>query len=365
MARKKKTNSESITPQQQIQAYLEQHKGDHYNFEEERIYTVSSGSLLMDIEMGGGIKPGIIRASGVAEGGKTSCALAFARNFQKMDNSMVIYIKAEGRLSAEMIERSGIDTSDEKWFIYKCNVYESVIDFMRQMVKDNPSDTRYMFIIDCMDALVPRGDLEKGADEAIKVAGGSLLSSDFLKRMALGLATRGHICYMVSQVRTKVSINPYERSDPRLTNASGGNAMLHYSDWILEFQPRFVKDLITTQPNGKGDQLGHWCKVIFRKSSNEKTGIEVRYPIKYRASSGQSIWVEKEVADMMLAWDMATAKGAWVTVSDEIIEEVKKETKLEFKKQHQGMDNFGKYFEENPDLGKYIFHKFRDVLKKS
>lgn len=278
---------------------------------------------------------------------------------------MVIYIKAEGRLSAEMIERSGIDTSDEKWFIYKCNVYESVIDFMRQMVKDNPSDTRYMFIIDCMDALVPRGDLEKGADEAIKVAGGSLLSSDFLKRMALGLATRGHICYMVSQVRTKVSINPYERSDPRLTNASGGNAMLHYSDWILEFQPRFVKDLITTQPNGKGDQLGHWCKVIFRKSSNEKTGIEVRYPIKYRASSGQSIWVEKEVADMMLAWDMATAKGAWVTVSDEIIEEVKKETKLEFKKQHQGMDNFGKYFEENPDLGKYIFHKFRDVLKKS
>jgi RecA/RadA recombinase len=366
MARKKKTNnSVGITPQQQIQAYLEQNKGDHYNFEEERTYTVSSGSLLLDIEMGGGIKPGIIRASGVAEGGKTSCALAFARNFQKMENSMVIYVKSEGRLSKDMIERSGIDTNEDKWFVYKCNVYESVIDFMRQMVKDNPSDTRYMFIIDSMDALVPRGDLEKGADEAIKVAGGSLLSSDFLKRMALGLGTRGHICYMISQVRTKVSINPYEKSDPRLTNASGGNAMLHYSDWILEFQPRFVKDLITTQPNGKGEQLGHWCKIVFRKSSNEKTGIEVRYPVKYRASSGKSIWVEKEVADMMLAWDMATAKGAWVTVSDEIIEEVKKEANLEFKKQHQGMDNFGKYFEENPEMGKYLFHKFRDVLKKA
>jgi hypothetical protein len=365
MARKKKSDSTGITPQQQIQAYLEQHKGDHYNFEEERSYTVSSGSLLLDIEMGGGIKPGIIRASGVSEGGKTSCALSFARNFQKMDNSMVIYVKAEGRLSEDMIERSGIDTSDEKWFIYKCNVYESVIDFMRQMVKDNPSDTRYMFIIDCMDALVPRGDLEKGADEAIKVAGGSLLSSDFLKRMALGLGIRGHICYMISQVRTKVSINPYEKSDPRLTNASGGNAMLHYSDWILEFQPRYSKDLITTQPNGKGDQLGHWCKVIFRKSSNEKTGTEVRYPIKYRAQSGESIWVQKEVADMMLAWDMATAKGAWVTVSDEIIEEVKKEVDLEFKKQHQGIDNFSKYLGENPQIGKHLFFKFRDVLKKA
>jgi hypothetical protein len=71
------------------------------------------------------------------------------------------------------------------------------------------------------------------------------------------------------------------------------------------------------------------------------------------------------VADMMLAWDMATTKGAWVSVSDEIVEEVKKETGQEFKKQHQGLDNFGKYFEENPDIGKYLFFKFRDVLKKA
>ena len=365
---KKRTPNKSdqtVTSVQQIQSYLEAHKGDHYNFEEDRRYTVSSGSLLLDIEMGGGIKPGIIRASGVAEGGKTSCALSFAKNFQKMDNSMVIYIKSEGRLSPDMIERSGVDTNENKWFVFKCNVYETVIDFMRQMVKDNPSDTRYMFIVDSMDALVPKGDLEKGANEAIKVAGGALLTSDFLKRMALGMGTRGHICYMVSQVRTKVQINPYEKTDPRLTNASGGNAMLHYSDWILEFQPRWNKDLITTQPNGKGDMLGHWCKVVFRKSANEKTGTEVRYPIRYRAQSGKSIWVEKEVADMMLAWDMATAKGAWVTISDEIVEEVKKNANLELKKQHQGMDNFGKYFEENKEIGKYLFNKFREALKKT
>ena len=67
---------------------------------------------------------------------------------------------------------------------------------------------------------------------------------------------------------------------------------------------------------------------------------------------------------MMLAWDMAVAKGAWVTVSDEIIEEVKGKTDLEFKKQHQGMDNLRKYFEENKEIGKYMFNKFREALKK-
>ena len=68
---------------------------------------------------------------------------------------------------------------------------------------------------------------------------------------------------------------------------------------------------------------------------------------------------------MMLAWDMATAKGAWITISDDLIEEVKEKKDLELKKQHQGMDNLRKYFEENKEIGKYIFFKFRDTLKKS
>ena len=138
MARKKKTESgESLSPVDQIQTYLEQNKDDHYNFEEERNYVVSSGSLLMDIEMGGGIGPGIIRASGITEGGKTSCALAFASNFQKMDNAMVVYFKAEGRLSRDMIDRAGIDDSPEKWREIKSNVYETVINLMRELVKNN------------------------------------------------------------------------------------------------------------------------------------------------------------------------------------------------------------------------------------
>jgi len=355
----------SVTPLEQIESYLKQNKTDHYNYAKERSYTVSSGSLLLDIEMGGGIGPGIIRVSGVTEGGKTSCALAFGREFQKMDNSMVVYVKAEGRLSSDMIARAGLDTSPEKWFVFKSNVYEAVINLMRELVKNNPTEMKYMFIIDSMDSLVPKKDLEKSPEEANKVAGGALLSSDFLRKMALGMTTHGHICFMVSQIRSKMSINPYEKLDPRVTNASGGNALLHYSDWILEFQDRHLKDVISSQAAGKGDVFGHWCKVIFKKSPNEKTGTMVRYPIRYGRTNGKSIWVEYEVVDMMLAWDMATAKGAWITISDDLVEEVEEKKGLKLKKQHQGMDNLRKYFEENKEIGKYIFFKFRNTLKKS
>ena len=369
MPRPKKSTKEAVSiinAETLIGQYLQDHKGDHYNFEEERSYTVSSGSLLLDIEMGGGIGPGIIRASGVAEGGKTSCALAFARNFQKMDNAMVVYVKSEGRLSKEMIERAGLDTDPRKWQIYKSNIFESVNDFMKHLVK-NCKDTRFMFIVDSMDSLVLRNDLERPFDESDKVAGGSLITSVFLKKMALALTTRGHICFMISQVRATVNLNPYDRGDPKLTNASGGNALLHYSDWILEFQQKYKGDLIV-QPSKikdkKEDIIGHWCKVIFRKTPNEKTGSLVKYPICYGRKDGKSIWSEYEVVDMLLAFEMAQKSGAWVAMSDEIIKEVKENTGEELKKQHQGVDNLKKFFEENEKIGKYLFKKFRETLKR-
>ena len=366
MAKKKDEIVESYgnSPAEQIKAYLKNNKQDHYAFDQAETYRVSSGSLLLDIEMGGGIRPGIMRFCGLAEGGKTSCALAFAKNFQEtVKNSFVVYIKSEGRLSKEILERSGLNVSEDRMTIYPSNVYESVISLIRDLVKNNPNDVRYLFIIDSMDALVPRNDIEKPFEEANKVAGGSLLSSDFLRKMALGLSSKGHICIMISQVRSTVTINPYAKTDPKLTNASGGNALLHYSDWILEFQQRFKGDLILNKVNGKDEIIGHFCKIVFKKSPNEKTNKEVRYPIRYGRTNSQSVWVEQEVTDTLLMFEMISQKGAWVTVSDELIEELNKKD-LKIEKQHQGLDNFRKYLEENKDVCSYLFKKFKDVLSK-
>ena len=358
MAVKKKT-TEGSSPVQQIRSYLQDNKDEHFNFEKIHEYVVSSGSLLLDIEMGGGIRPSVIRASGVVEGGKTSCALSFARNFQKtVDNGMVIYIKSEGRLSPEMIERSGVDTSAEKWFVYKSNIFESVLQLMKNLITENPSECKYFFIIDSMDAMVPKNDLDRPFEESDKVAGGSVLSSNFLKKMALALSTKGHICFMISQVRSKVTIG-YAIADPKITNASGGNALLHYSDWILEFQPRYQKDMI---PPKSDEPEGHHCKVIFRKSANEKTGKRVEYPIKYGRVGGRSIWTEYEVIFMLQQFDMAKASGAWIIVDESIIKELK-EANLEMVAKHQGADNFRKYLEDKTEICDFLFNKFRKALQ--
>lgn len=360
MAKPKATESDKLS---QLDQYLKDNSEHHYAFGERVDYVVGSGSLTLDIEMGGGIRPGIVRSSGITEGGKTSNALGFAKGFQDVNpkNGTVIYIKSEGRLSDEIIARSGVSTSPKRWKVIPTNDYEFVIDMMRALIRENDEENVYFFIIDSLDALVPRNDLLKSSTEANRTAGSALLTSDLLRKMAAGFSSRGHICFLISQVRSTIKINPYERGDPKVTNASGGNAALHYSDWILEFQQRFKGDIIFGE-NGK-TPVGHWCKIVFKKTPNEKTGIEVKYPIKYGRTNGTSVWVEYEVIDVMLTWEMITAKGAWVTVSDDIIKELK-EKGLEIEKQHQGMDNFRKYLEENKPITDYFFNKFKSVLKK-
>ena len=67
---------------------------------------------------------------------------------------------------------------------------------------------------------------------------------------------------------------------------------------------------------------------------------------------------------MLLAFEMAQKSGAWVAISGDIIKEVKENTGEELKKQHQGVDNLKKFFEENEKIGKYLFKKFRETLKR-
>ena len=64
--------SDGPDPNELLGNFLKSNKSDHYNFEKECDYKVSSGSLQFDLCMNGGFGPGLHRFTGVNEGGKTS-----------------------------------------------------------------------------------------------------------------------------------------------------------------------------------------------------------------------------------------------------------------------------------------------------
>ena len=367
--------SSGPTASDRLLSFLKDNKEDHYNFEDEVYYKVSTGSLNLDIATGGGLCPGLHRFIGMNEGGKTSEALEVTKNFLKSINgSRALLFKAEGRLSKEIKERSGIKfvTDPKRWedgscFVFECNIFETVSELMKDLIQSNDEDKRYIFILDSVDGLMTKGDSQKSMTEATKVAGGAVISSMLMKRISLALSKRGHMAIFISQVRSDIKLDPYAANkDIRQTTATGGNALLHFANWILEFEPKFNKDLILEKPNEKYDAvknkiIGHNVKIAIKKSTNESTNSKVQYPIKYGRKDGSSVWKEYEVIDQILSWEFAIAKGAWVTFSDEIIEELKGKN-LELKKQHQGIDNLRSYLEENKPLVDYFYTKFINTL---
>ena len=307
------------------------------------------------------------------EGGKSSEALEVMKNFLKMPKSKGVYIKAEGRLSNEMKARCGIDFTfnESEWdhgkcFVFDSNIYETVLDLMRVLVARNPEETRYCFVLDSLDGLIMKGDLEKGFEDSHKVAGGALLGAKFMQKMSIALAKRGHMALFISQVRADIKLDPYSKAPIRQTTATGGNALLHFANYILEFEPRFKKDLILENPTQPIDQqknkiLGHIAKITVKKSPNEKTNYTLEYPIKYGRTGGNSIWVEREIIDMLYMWGYVNRKGAWISCEEDFLS-ILKANNFDFPEKIQGENNLNKELENNKDLVLFLINHFKSLI---
>jgi RecA/RadA recombinase len=367
--------SDNIEPENILGNFLKANKDDHFNFEDTVEYKVSSGSLQLDYHLAGGFGPGLHRFTGVNEGGKTSESLQVMKNFlTSLDKSRGVYIKAEGRLGPEVKERSGINFvfSPEEWvdgtcFVFESNVYEAAMTLIRQLITNNDEKIKYCFILDSVDGLIKKDDLAKGFEESSKVAGGAVIASDFCKKTSTALGKRGHMAIFISQVRADIKLDPYSKAPVRQTTATGGNALLHFANNIMEFEPRFKGDLILKNPtvktidSKKNPIIGHQAKVTIKKSAHENTNMTISYPIKYGRINGTSIWVEKEVVDLLYAWEFMQKKGAWIKPTEDFLD-LLKENKFDFPEKIQGDNNLFKIIEDDKDLCEFLINYFKEQI---
>ena len=274
-----------------------------------------------------------------------------------------------------MKARSGISfcNNDEDWdsgtcFVFESNIFEIVLDLMRTLIMDNPESVRYCFILDSIDGLIMKDDLNKSFDDAHKVAGGALLGAKFMQKMSIALAKRGHMAIFISQVRADIKLDPYSKAPIRQTTATGGNALLHFANFILEFEPRFKKDLILSSPTQpidaqKNPILGHNVKATVKKSPIEKTNYTIEYPVRYGRTGGKSIWVERELIDMLTAWEFISQKGAWISFDEDFVS-LLKDNGFECPEKIQGENKLNSFLEEDPKLTSFLISYFKEIIIK-
>ena len=78
-----------------------------------------------------------------------------------------------------------------------------------------------------------------------------------------------------------------------------------------------------------------------------------------KALSG--IWVEREIGDLILSWEMGKRAGAWISFAPEFLADLK-EQDIEWPEQIQGLNNLYKELEENTKAKEYLFNKFSKIL---
>lgn len=355
---KEKIQSDLEFDQNLLANLLKDNKADHYNFLAEKYYKVSTASFLLDHATIGGLMPGLHRFTGPSECGKTHAALDVMSGFLALHKEgKGIYIEAEGRLSKEAQSQYGIkfvydakDWVDGTCFVFQTNVYELVAEFIEKVVRGGGRNL-YCIVLDSVDGLAPRDAFLKKYEESAKVAGGAVISANLMKRIAIPLGKFGHMAIFLSQERAEIKLDPYSKKEFRLFNGSGGNALMHYANFIFNFEPRYKSDLIMTDdkslPSISNPILGHYAKITIKKSPNERSNILVKYPVKYGRKRGSSVWIEKEIVDMLMMWQEIKKGGAWYEFSDEVYAALIEEG-CEIGQKHQGMARLYTAIEESP-----------------
>jgi hypothetical protein len=235
---------------------------------------------------------------------------------------------------------------------------------------NNDEKNKYMFIIDSVDGLIAKNDMGKTFEESVKVAGGAVIAANFMKKISIALTKRGHMAIFISQVRSDIKLDPYSSAPIRQTSATGGNALLHFANFIFEFEARFEGDVILKDPNIKKPDpvknpiIGHNCKIYIKKSPNEKSKNRVTYPIKYGRSNGRSVWLEKEIVDMLLTWELVSRAGAWYTVSEDLIK-IAKDIGVDMPEKFQGENAVFEFVEANENLTKTLHKYFINIIAEN
>jgi RecA/RadA recombinase len=363
----KKTNA---SPADILIGHIKENKDEHLNLAKKTAnYTISSGSLILDLEIGGGLKPAVYSATGISGGGKSSSTLSFMSEFLKQPKRMAIYFEVERPLSQEHKDRTDIkfiesenfkDWADQTCYLYKGNIFEDVVSQIQDLI-NNDLGYKYFFVIDSMNALIPKEDTSKSIYEAIKVGGGALLTSHSMRLLSLKHCVLGHYCFCINQVRSKIQINPYKKNVENLAKTSSRPSSLdHYSEIIFEFHETNKSDYIYKDA-AKTEKLGKWAKVVLQKNNLENKGELIEYPLRFGVTGKNIVWKEREIMDMLITWEHIKKDGAWMYPSSELVAcLLSGNFKIEEKFQEKG---FMTYLDEDSLITDFLFEKCKNLVK--
>lgn len=378
-----KSEDEGPSSQSILGSFLKDHKHEHFAHITPKHTVISTGSLILDslvkVRSGGVVR--LVAKS--AEAGKTSQAFVFADNYMKtMPKAKTLYVKAESRLTPEIVNRSGLRFvfSDTEWtegtvYALPCNIFEAMAELLESVLpRMHELGEHLCIIIDSLDGLMLRADKAKdvwsGNGDSVKVAGVPLLTKLLFRRLGLPITHYDALLLVTGQYSADIKLDPYGPAVPRQAESAGGNSIAHQSDYVFQYLPRLQGDLILETPKERPDYrtnktLGINATLEIKKSGTDVTGSRIKIPIK-KGRVGCAIWIEREVAEALTGWEYVIPDkdgSSWLRFVEPFRADVKTATGIELPERINGKGALFALLDEdaNKPLVAYVAERIRSL----
>lgn len=282
---------------------------------DQRISTIPSGSLALDVALGvGGYPRGrIVEVYGPESSGKTTVALHAVAEVQK-NGGTAAFIDAENALDPQYAANLGVNI--DELLLSQPDTGEQGLEIADALVSSGAVD---IVVVDSVAALVPRAEIDGEMGDA-HVGLQARMMSQAMRKLSGTINKTKTIALFINQIREKVGVM---FGNPETT--PGGRALKFYATVRLEVR--------------RAEQLKAGTDIIGNRTKIKVVKNKVAPPFKVAIVDimyGEGISQVGELLDMAVEKDIIDKSGAWYSYKDERI--------------GQGRENAKNYMKERPEM---------------
>ena len=291
------------------------------------VETISTGSLSLDIALGaGGLPMGrIVEIYGPESSGKTTLTLELIAAAQR-EGKTCAFIDAEHALDPVYAKKLGVDI--DALLVSQPDTGEQALEICDALARSGAID---VMVVDSVAALTPKAEIEGEMGDSHMGLQARMLSQA-MRKLTGNLKQSNCMCIFINQIRMKIGVM---FGNPETT--TGGNALKFYASVRL--------DIRRTGAIKEGDEVvGNETRIKVVKNKIAAPFKEANTQIMY----GQGFNREGELIDLGVKHKLVEKAGAWYSYQGDKI--------------GQGKANACNYLRENPEIGKTIDTKLREML---
>jgi recombination protein RecA len=253
------------------------------------VKTIPSGSLSLDLALGGGYPQGrILEIYGPESSGKTTLALHAVAEVQKR-GGLAAFVDAEHALDPEYAAKIGVKLED--LLVSQPDTGEQALEITETLVRSNAVD---IVVVDSVAALVPRAEIEGSMGDA-QMGMQARLMSQALRKLTGVISKSNTTVIFINQLRMKIGVM---FGNPETT--AGGQALKYYASVRL--------DIRRTEQIKEGDRvMGNKVRVKVVKNKVAPPFRTAEFDIMYN----QGISAAADLLELAVKYELVKKSGAW------------------------------------------------------